>query len=163
MAMRCVTVGSLIGAAALAMACGPTEDMFACGVTPDCVQNRGHLWGPEEAELRCGGGLVASGKPGAVRWTSSPGPYSTRVEGLVVLLGNGRLFQQHRMRCTGEDNCDPDLTTEWEREALELCDVDVEPADIAGCGDPNQPCSWSAHGKNCEEPEDWSCQDLPSF
>jgi hypothetical protein len=67
------------------------------------------------------------------------------------------------MRCTREDDCDPDLTTEWERDPLELCDVDVEPPDIAGCADPNQICFWHAGGRNCEEPEDWSCQDLPSF
>ncbi|HZO12200.1 MAG TPA: hypothetical protein VFB62_03050 [Polyangiaceae bacterium] len=139
-----------------------TTDMFACNVAYDCIQDIGHL-GPVPPEaLRCGGELVTSGEPGAVLVTSQPGPYPTFIETLVVLLGDGKLYQQMRSRCANDTDCEGQNTSEWKLFPLELCDVEVDPADIAGCGDPNGTCEWLAYGANCTPaPRAWTCQDLP--
>src|SRR5262245_24625952 len=140
-----------------------TTDMFACGVPNDCVQNHGHLGrGITEEALRCGGELVASGEPGAVLSTSQPGPYPTSVETLVVLRGDGTLFQQTRTRCATDTDCGDQNTTAWKLMPLEVCDVEVDPADIAGCGEPNGMCEWLAYGVNCAPvSRDWTCAELP--
>ena len=61
-----------------------------------------------------------------------------------------------------DTDCSGQNTSEWKLFPLELCDVEVDPADIAGCGDPNGTCEWLAYGANCAPAaRGWSCEDLP--
>jgi hypothetical protein len=165
-------IASLAAVAALAMACSTVDsededeesrvDMFACGVSYDCIQDVGHLGPIPEEAVRCGGELVASGDPGAVLMTSQPGPYPTEFERLVVVLGNGKALQQSRTRCAVEGGCGQQSTTQWSLSPLEICDVQVAPEAIAGCGDPNGTCEWYAGGVNCAPAEEtWTCAELP--
>ena len=137
-------------------------DLFACGLTYDCLQDLGHIGPIPEEHLRCGGELLASGQPGVILKTSQPGPYPTEIETLVVLFGNGTMLQQTRTRCSVADACMDYWGTEWERDPLENCNVEVDQAHIAGCGDPEGVCSWLAAGTNCAPvAATWTCQELP--
>jgi hypothetical protein len=137
--------------------------MFACGVPHDCVQNHGHLGrGLTEEALRCGGELVTSGEPGAVLVTSQPGPYPTSIERLVVLRGDGLMYQQTRSRCATDTDCGGQNTTAWKLGPLEICNVAVDPSVITGCSEPNGTCEWLASGVNCSPvADDWTCAELP--
>ena len=82
--------------------------------------------------------------------------------GHTVLRGDGTLYQQMRSRCVNDTDCSGQNTSEWKLFPVELCDVEVDPADIAGCADPNGTCEWLAYGANCvPAPRGWSCADLP--
>lgn len=178
---------ALVGAAALAIACGttvetsqdeaasaggggggpgpnPGPDLFACPTPYEhCSLDYGHLGESLTDEaVRCVGQLLATGEPGAVFGTSQPGPYPMESEFRSVLLGNGKVLQQNRWRCMTEDGCADQATTQWTLSPLELCDVQVDPEAIAGCGDPDGTCEWSGYAVNCVPAvESWTCEELP--
>jgi hypothetical protein len=175
-----ITIAALAGVAAMALACGSsidagqpkqggggggttvTPNLYACGVAHDCLLDAGHL-GPISTEgLRCGGKVAASGKKGALKITSQPGPYPTEVENLAVLLGDGTLLHQSRSRCGSDTGCAGQNTTAWKLTALERCKVDVAPAAIAGCSTPNGTCEYGGAAKDCKPvAEGWTCSSLP--
>lgn len=138
--------------------------LFDCGLRYACVQDVGHLGPISEDELRCGGELIASGLPGAVLVTGNPGPLPTLWEDLTVVLGDGTAIKQSRARCITEGDCMGRWGPGWTYIGPpELCDVQVQPEDIAGCGQPEGICSWSGGSvSNCVPlSESWSCDELP--
>jgi hypothetical protein len=145
------------------IAIGPSP--FDCGLTPDCIQDAGHLGGVMPDALRCGGELIASGEPAVVLLTAQPGPYPTHQERLNVLLGDGTTIVHWRARCETDDACAGQTTSEWSYFGpAELCDVDVDPADISGCDQPDGACSWAGGSvANCATLDaTWSCAQLPA-
>ncbi len=139
-------------------------EIYPCVTMYDCVQDAGHLGPPPAEHLRCGGELVASGMPGAVLFTSRPGPYPTVLNTLTVLYGDGTAVTHSRSRCDTVDGCAGQNTAAWSYSGPpQLCDVEVQPADIASCDQADGPCSWTAGSlANCVPiPDSWSCQDLP--
>jgi hypothetical protein len=173
------TMGSALLGAVLCVGCGssvevqssgagttgggqPVADSYACNVPVDCVIDVGHLGeGITPEAQRCAGKLVASGKKGALKITSSPGPYPSTYETLVLLLGDGKLLRQLRSKCATDDGCGGQNTTAWKREDLERCTVDVNPSDIAGCSTPDGPCAYMGAAKNCTPvAATWTCAEL---
>lgn len=142
---------------------GPTLDLFACGIVPDCVQDSGHLGEAlTEEAVRCGGELAVAGEGGALLGLNQPGPYPTEIESLVVFGPDGAAYDQIRSRCAVEDGCEEQNTTAWRRTELRRCVIDVDPAAVEGCGTEEGPCAWYGQTKDCTVVEaDWTCADLP--
>jgi hypothetical protein len=138
-------------------------NLFACGVTPDCWTDGGHLGAPPSAEsLRCAAELVLSGARGAVLYLVQPGPEAVEQEYLTVLPGDGAAFRQSRARCLWGDGCSF-VGPDWELSELTRCDVVIDPEKVAGCDEPEGPCEWSTGDVASCSPvaEAWSCGDLP--
>ncbi len=171
-------LATLVFALSLAPGCGSTAnppeaedpgadansgpDLFACEAPLDCTQDTGHLGEITDADLRCGGELLAAGGAGTVLVLSQPGPYPTEIQTLVVLRGDGTAWQQTRSRCAVEGGCEDQNTTEWALRPVQLCDVETASADISGCDDPDGVCQWVPYGVNCVDAADtWSCDALP--
>lgn len=85
-----------------------------------------------------------------------------RSQTLTVLLGNGQAFRQERLICLNEDNCPEGYGLAWTLEPLESCDVEIDPVAVAGCGDPQGVCEWTAFDVTCVlAPKTWTCAELP--
>ncbi|MDI1444340.1 hypothetical protein [Polyangium sp. 6x1] len=135
------------------------NDLFACGVMPDCEQISIHISPEPEWALVCSAKLIVSQQPGVLSALENPGPVISQTERIIIVQGDGKALVQSRHRECGTDSC-------WEpSSAHQICDLVLGNNVAAGCAAmDDMTCRWSPWGpgglENCMDVDDWSCDDV---
>jgi hypothetical protein len=108
----------------------PPQGLFECQVPQVCSMSFHISPDPPDAP-NCMAEQATSGLPGAVTITLVPGPYYSVTETLIVYAGDGTALKQSRHKdCM---SCDPSTLLWGEPSAIEICDVEIDPAVVAAC------------------------------